>query len=116
MTASPCCIPCGTGSRCNINVNGVCNAWIAKPEGEDVPGICLLDQLTDEEIICVLQKNPYARADLPKVTTDPTLLGYLEAYPLLSNDWEAEVEMKRFGVKDAPFAYSLFGGRYSDFL
>lgn len=114
-TTTPCCTPCATsGSKCTGDRRN--NAWVA---GDVDPltglgGVCLLDQLTEEEIGCVLQKNAIARKDLPKITSDPEILGLLEKYKLLSPDWPAEVEMNRLGAGPAPLYYTLMGGRLSD--
>ena len=43
------------------------NVWFAG-------GKCKLDQLTFEQVYFVLQKNPKAKADLLRITTDPTLI------------------------------------------
>lgn len=120
MSSQPsnCCDdPCKpNNSRCN-GPDRRCNSWVdgADPvTGEG--GICLLDQLTDDEIACILQKNPFARVDLPKATTDPALLALLEKYPLFTTNDAAETLMNRIGAGDAPLAYTVIGGRWSDFL
>ena len=116
-TSSACCVPCSNGaSHCTGQRYN--NSWVIGDvnPATNTGGVCILDTLTPEEIGCVLQKNPFARADLPKITSDPEVLALLEKYPLLSSDWPAEKEMNRIGAGPAPLFYTHMGGRLSDYL
>jgi hypothetical protein len=50
-----------------------------------VNGVCKLDQLTYDQVWMVLQRVPRAKADLQKITKDPTLLSLANDARLISD-------------------------------
>jgi hypothetical protein len=51
--------------------------WVERgdtPGSENAPGICLLNTMSKEQVIYVLERDEVARRDLLTVTSDPDLL------------------------------------------
>ncbi len=82
---------CVKKSRCNGDRRN--NCWVEGPvdpiTGEG--GVCLLDNLSEEDIISVLEVMPMARQDLLKVTTDADLLALANNITSLSTQEEMDV-------------------------
>lgn len=97
---------------CDLDVEN--NVWV---EGvvdlaKGKRGICMLDTMTVDQVVYVLQRNPQARRDLPKVTSNRELRELATKVPLLSPDEPADVAQSRANRNPAgiPF-YNQFGGR-----
>jgi len=87
--ADDCSTPPKPPSYCNLDRNN--NVWVegVLDPSQGLEGICLLDTMSEEEIIYVLQRNPQSRMDLPKVTSDPIMLELLATTePLPEDDLE----------------------------
>ncbi len=84
----------------NVWVDGVVD--VAK----GLRGVCLLDTMTQEQFIYVIQRTPQARLDLPKVTSNAELLDTLARTPLLPTTTERTPQ----GTKYVPY-YSQFRGQ-----
>lgn len=69
-------------------------------------GICLLDTMTQEQFIHVIQRTPKARLDLPKVTSNVELLELLARTPMLPTTTERVPP----GTRYVPY-YSQFRGQ-----
>ena len=93
------------------------NVWIERGNhsgSENAPGICLLDTMSEEQVIYSLDRDPKARADLLKVTDDPHLLDLARTVMPLPEQEEADMHQKWFNRTDAPAAnpfYAIFRGR-----
>lgn len=64
-------------TKCDLYRKGMKNVWVERgcnPGDEDAPGVCLLDTTTEDQVIYVIERDPKAREDLLKVTSDPELL------------------------------------------
>lgn len=71
-----------TCTVCDGDKSDPCNIWY-------VNGICKLDQLTYDQVWCVLIRVPRAKADLMKITTDPVLLSLARDSKLISSEQES---------------------------
>jgi hypothetical protein len=102
------------GSYCDLNIED--NVWVegvvdlsASPQKR---GICMLDTMSRQQVAYVLQHDPRARCDLPKVTSNPQLLAYLDQVQLLPTGNHADAQQRRANSRPGglPF-YNQFGGR-----
>ena len=86
------------------------NVWV---EGgtETVIGICMLDTLEECQIINIIQRDPQARIDLAKVTTNPYLLNMLERIPMLPGVNEGDELQKEVNQNTVSPFYSQFRGQ-----
>jgi hypothetical protein len=85
------------------------NIWFV-PRAPGYPGRCILDELTYEEVYEVLRRVPRAKADLIRITNDPTLLQLAQTTQLArSPQDEADMVQKRLNRNTLPF-YTLFRG------
>lgn len=95
---------------CDLDI--VDNVWV---EGvvdlsQNKRGICMLNTMTREQVIYVLQHNPRARRDLPRVTSNPDLLQLLAEVPLLPTINSGDVQQRKAARQGLPF-YTVFRGR-----
>lgn len=90
------------------------NVWVEKPDGEDVPGVCMLDTMDTEGIANVIARNDRARMDLMRVTSDPALQELARTVPRLTPTYEEEkIQQALDSARRAnmsPF-YSIFRGQ-----
>lgn len=86
------------------------NVWV---EGgtATVIGICMLDTLEEHQIINIIQRDPQARIDLAKVTTNPYLLNMLERIPMLPGVNEGDELQKEVNQNTVSPFYSQFRGQ-----
>src|SRR6185369_4428284 len=99
----PCrCRPC---TKCDRYVKGTTNVWVEKgpnPGDEKAIGICLLDTLTEAQVINILERDEKARADLLTVTSDPCLLELARTIPRLPVVEEADAEQALINRPNEP--------------
>jgi len=95
---------------CDLDITD--NIWV---EGVvDVPagkrGICMLDTLSRAQVIDILQRNPRAKKDLLRVTTDPELVELAQTVQLLQSTNQSDDQTKQSARQGLPY-YTLFAGR-----
>ncbi len=89
------------------------NCWI---EGGDPNtgegGVCLLDNLTAEQVVYIVERNPKAREDLKRVTTNEEVLALANETPPLPSGEYADVLQSEVNknADTIPF-YSVFRGQ-----
>ena len=104
-----CCCPRRTycdGDRVN-------NVWIEggnRETGEG--GVCLLDNLTQDQVIYCVERDETARKDLKRVTHNPELLNLAETTPRLSTLEPMDVEQSEINNNNftCPY-YQAFRGQ-----
>jgi hypothetical protein len=89
------------------------NVWIEggnRETGEG--GVCLLNTMTEDQIVYVLQRDEKARADLKRVTTNEYLLRLANEVPRLPTVPEGD-ELQRTVNRnqDSVMLYSVFRGQ-----
>lgn len=100
-------------TRCDRYDPSQPNVWVEKG-GPGYTGICMLDTMTDDQIIYTLIHDDKAREDLAKITTDPTLLAMVQEVPKLPGQSETDREQALVNmpheIGTAPL-YSVFRGK-----
>ena len=100
------------GSYCDLDIEN--NVWVEGVVDLSVNppkrGICMLDTMTDTQVVYTIQHNPQSRCDLPKVTSNPALLELLNRVPLLSTQNPGDASQKRHNQKGLAY-YNVFRGR-----
>lgn len=88
------------------------NVWVEGADAEGNGGVCLLDTMTQAQLVYVLQRDPKAREDLRRVTTDATLLELADTVPSLPTAEEGDQVQRQVNNHAAsiPF-YSVFQGK-----
>lgn len=89
------------------------NVWVERGT-EGAVGICLLDTLTEEQVINVIEKDDRARKDLLRVTSDERLLEIARETKRLTTAEEADLQQKWVNRNETPAAipfYGLFRGQ-----
>ena len=99
-----------TCTVCDGDKSDPCNVWY-------VNGICKLDQLTYDQVWCVLSRVPRAKEDLMKITTDPILLSLARDTRLVSDEIESDKAAADLINKGVPGAgtlpyYTVFKGNF----
>ena len=113
--------PC---TRCDRYMPGTPNVWVEKASSgtglvgpdavENVPGICMLDTMTDAQVIYILERDEKARADLQTVTSDLHLLELARTVPRLPVVEEADAEQALLNRPNEPAQnpfYAIFRGQ-----
>ena len=72
-------------------------------------GVCLLDNLNQEQLVYILERDELARRDLIKVTSDPFLLEKAATVPRLDTTEEVDVIQSNINQNTLPF-YTAFRG------
>ncbi len=115
---TPCvCPPPRPCTRCDLYVQGTRNVWVSKgpsPEDQKALGICMLDTMTDAQVIYVLERDERARQDLLKVTSDRHLLKLAKTIPRLPVVEEADAEQALVNRPNEPAQnpfYAVFRGQ-----
>ncbi len=89
------------------------NVWVEGPVDEaGQGGVCMLDTMTESQLIYVLQRDPKARQDLETVTTDEELKAWARTIPMLpgvnpGDQLQSEINANAASI---PF-YSVFAGK-----
>jgi hypothetical protein len=87
------------------------NVWIDRgtnPEDANLPGACLLDTMSEEQIIYSLERDATARKDLLLITTDPHLRSLVATVPYLSTAEETDVEQSQVNRSNEPNSIPFF--------
>ena len=93
------------------------NVWVERgnnPGSENAPGICLLDTLTEAQVIDIVERDEQARKDLLRVTSDPRLLEIAAKTKRLTTSEEADLQQKWVNKNEAPAGnpfYAVFRGQ-----
>jgi hypothetical protein len=88
------------------------NVWVEGADEDGEGGVCLLDTMTEAQVVGVLEVDERARADLRRVTTDLSVLALADSVPRLSTDVEGDKlqsDLNR-NADSIPF-YSVFRGQ-----
>lgn len=100
-------------SKCNGDLRN--NVWLERGVGgENAVGICLLDTLTEPQVIDIVERDEKARQDLLRATTDARLLEIARNTKRLSTAEEADLQQKWVNKNEAPASspfYGLFRGQ-----
>lgn len=90
------------------------NMWVEGGDPSVGDGVCLLDTMSEAQVVYSLQHNPKAAADLIRVTTDENLRHLartVELLPTTVEGDEAQKELNRHDeVGSIPF-YAIFRGQ-----
>lgn len=90
----------------NVWVEGVVDVAAGKR------GICTLDFLSRQQIVDILQRDPRAREDLPRVTSNPELRQLVAMTKLLpATDLSEELQSRAARHPAGMPFYSVFRGR-----
>lgn len=122
---NPCaCPPVHHCNKCDLYDGVTPNVWISKASSgtglvgpdapENVPGICLLNTMTDTQIIYTLERDEKARADLQKITSDKHLLYLARTVPRLPVVEEADAQQALLNRPNEPAQnpfYAIFRGQ-----
>lgn len=113
-TVDPCNPP---RTKCDLYRKGDKNVWVERgcsSADADVPGICMLDTMTDAQVIYVLERNEQARKDLLAVTSDPNLRTLAESIARLPTEQADDKLQSEFNrnraIASNPF-YAVFRGQ-----
>lgn len=99
-TCETCC-PCEPVCRSNCDGDTTNNYWV---EGQ----VCLLDTLRVDQIEYIIERNPFARKDLARVTKNPALLALLDRTKMLP---PADNPTKTSVSVNADAYYTIFQGK-----
>lgn len=77
-------------------------------------GACLLDTMTKDQVVYVLQRNPLARQDLKRLTSCQELLALLDEVPLLPTKQEDDRDMALLNRGDCLPFYTIFRGNLNN--
>jgi hypothetical protein len=88
------------------------NVWVEGANENGEGGICMLDTMTQAQVIYVLQRNAKARDDLQRVTTDTELKDWALTIPMLPGVEDGDKLQRQVNNNAAsiPF-YSVFAGK-----
>jgi hypothetical protein len=88
------------------------NVWVERgnnPGSENAPGICLLDTMTEAQVIDVVERDERARKDLLRVTSDPRLLEIARTTKRLTTAEEADLQQKWVNKNETPAGNPFYG-------
>lgn len=99
------------GRGCTVCTGDVTNnVWfVARAPG--FAGRCILDELTFDQVAHVLSKNPRAKADLLRITTDPRLVRLANEAKLVETDQTADERFARKLNSDILPHYTVTRGK-----
>ena len=101
--------PAVSPGQTKCNRDRVNNVWIEGPDPATGEGVCLLDTMSECQVIYVLERDERARADLIRVTDDARLQELARIIRRLSTVETSDAEMKGQNSY-CPF-YSAFKGQ-----
>ncbi len=96
------------------NGDRVYNMWVEGGVPSQGTGNCLLDTMTEEQVLYTLNHNPRAARDLARVTTDPVLRQMAAEVPLLPTVVEEDEIQKETNRHKEPGSipfYAIFRGQ-----
>lgn len=100
-----------TGPATYCDLDRANNVWVEGADENGEGGICLLDTMSESQVIYVLQRDEKARADLRRVTSDAGLLELADTVPRLTTDREGDVVQSGLNQGTVSPFYSVFRGR-----
>jgi hypothetical protein len=112
---TPCRCPHGRGPFIleeDVNPNKNCCTVCTGDKTDNVwyvNGKCKLDELTYEQVWIVLLRNPNAKADLQRITSDPTLLQLAANTSLIQDEIESDQQAAKRINGPAPYFYAIKG-------
>lgn len=93
------------------------NVWVERgctPNDADAVGVCLLDTMSEAQVIYSIEHDEAAREDLLRVTSDPALRALANSVPRLPVVEEADAEQAQYNRTNEmganPF-YTVFRGQ-----
>lgn len=102
-------------TKCDADTKN--NVWVERgpnPGDENRIGICLLDTMTEAQVIYTLEHDDVARKDLLRVTTDEHLLLLARTVPKLPTVEESDEQQRDINRSTTPASipfYAIFQGR-----
>lgn len=94
---------------CNLDRRN--NVWVEGADANGVGGICMLDNMTEDQVVGVLKVDDRARADLLKVTSDTRLRELADTVTRLPEKEESDKLQSEINRnKDSIPFYSIFRG------
>lgn len=103
--------PC---TKCDGPADRTKNVWVERGNnlGDNlVAGVCMLDTMTEEQIIAIIERDDQARVDLFSITTDARLHELARTIARLPTTSESDVVQNGLTPKGAPPFYALFRGQ-----
>jgi hypothetical protein len=85
------------------------NVWVEGADADGNNGICLLDTIEEPQLIDVLQRDPLARTDLKRVTSNVYLQNLADTLPMLPTDYEGDT-LQREQNQGTLTLYTVFRG------
>lgn len=107
----------GPRTKCDLYRKGDKNVWVERgcsSADVDAPGVCMLDTMTNDQVIYVLERDDRARADLLKVTSDAhlrQLAADISRLPTQQDDDKLQSDMNRNHAPASNPFYALFRGQ-----
>jgi len=104
-------------TKCDLYTPGMKNVWVERgdsPNDINAPGVCMLDTMTDTQIIYTIERDEQAREDLLKITTDTNLLNIARTIARLPVVETMDAEQALLNQPNNPGSipfYSIFRGR-----
>lgn len=109
---APQCPPPGPVTKCDLYRSGDKNLWVEKgpnPEDESCIGICLLDTMSEDQVIYTIEHDNAAREDLLRVTSDPHLRELATTVPRLPVVEEVDAEQAQYNRTNEPASNPFYG-------
>ena len=111
------CPPTAPPSKCDLYRPGMANVWVERgctPNDVTAPGICLLDTMSEAQVIYSVERDEKARADLLTVTSDAGLRAIALNVPRLPVVEETDAEQAQHNRTNEPASnpfYAVFRGQ-----
>jgi hypothetical protein len=86
------------------------NVWVEGADADGNGGICLLDNLCEQQIVDIIQRDEVARVDLIRVSTNPELHKLAVTVPRLPGHNEGDKLQQEMNQGTLPF-YTVFRGQ-----
>lgn len=106
--------PCDVGSGtpviptlCDLDRRN--NVWVEGADSNGNNGVCLLDTIEEHQLVYVLQRDPVARTDLKRVTSNAYLQNLADTLPMLPTDVESDKIQKEVN-QGTLVLYNVFHG------
>jgi hypothetical protein len=90
------------------------NVWIERgctPNDVNAPGVCMLDTLTETEVIGIIERNDRARMDLIRVTSNERLQQLARDVPRLPTVEQSDAEQTQINRNHVIPFYHWFRGQ-----